>query len=91
MHQKQFTLEGKTTTFTASLESETHRTVQITRDDHPGQPFLTLDPVDHEVAHALQRMSDEDFLDMAIRQAIDDHLIDKALESHGPVVALLKH
>lgn len=90
MHRKQFTLEGNTATFTASLEGETRRIVQITRDDRPGQPFLTLDPVDHDVAHALQDMNDEDFLDMAIRQAIEDHLVDKALESHGPVVALLK-
>jgi hypothetical protein len=91
MHRKQFSLEGKKATFTASLEGETRRIVQITRDDHPGQPFLTLDPVDHDVAHAFQAMSDEAFLDFAIHQAIQDHLIDKALESHGPVVALLKH
>lgn len=91
MHQKQFSLEGKNSTFTASLEGETRRIVQITRDDCPGQPFLTLDPVDHDVAHAFQTMSDEAFLDFAIRQATEDHLIDKALESHGPVVALLKH
>lgn len=91
MHRKQFSLKGNTATFTASLEGETRRIVRITRDDHPGQPFLTLDPVDHDVARTLQEMSDEEFLDVAIRQAIEDHLIDKALESRGPVVALLKH
>jgi len=91
MHKKHFSLEGQKTTFTASLEGETRRTVQISRDDRPGVPFLTLDPVDHEVAHALQKMSDDAFIDMAIRQAIDDQLIEKALESHGPIVALLKH
>ena len=91
MHHKQFTLEGQATTFTASLEGETRRIVQITRDDRPGHPFLTLDPVDHDVAHELQKISDEAFLDMAIRQATEDRLIEKALESHGPVVALLKH
>ena len=91
MHRKQFSLEGQTMTFTASLEGETRRIVQIIRDDRPGQPFLTLDPVDHDVAHALQEISDEAFIDMAIRQATEDHLIEKALESHGPVVALLKH
>ncbi len=91
MHHKQFSVDGVSITFTAALEGETARTVQITRDDHPGRPFLTLDPVDHEVAHALQKMSDEVFLEMAIRQAIDEHLIHKALESHGPIVAMLKH
>jgi len=91
MHEKQFSVEGVTPLFTARLEGETGRTVQITRDDRPGVPFLTLDPVDHEVAHALQSLSDASFLDKAIQQAIDDQLIHKALESHGPIVALLKH
>lgn len=91
MDSKQFSVAGAATTFTAMLEGETRRTVQIERDDHRGHPFVSLDPVSHEVAHQLQAMDDEAFLDMAIRQAIEEDLIGKAMRSHGPVVALLKH
>ena len=91
MYRKQFNVDGVSNTFTARLEGETGRTVQIERDDHPGHPFVTLDPVSHDVAHELQKLSDQEFLDMAIRQAIEDKLIAKALQSHGPIVALLKH
>lgn len=90
MTQKSFRVDGVSTAFTAILESETGRMVRISRDDHPQTPLITLDPVDHDVAHALQALPDDAFLDKAIRQAIDDGLIAKALESGGPVVALLK-
>lgn len=88
MQQKQFTHQG--VGFTARLEGETARSVSITRDDHHGHPFVNLDPVDHELAHRLQKLDDAEFLDHAIQQAIADGLIAKALESGGPVVALLK-
>ncbi len=90
MTQKSFRVDGVAAGFTATLESETGRMVRIDRDDQPGTPLLTLDPVDHDVAHDLQALSDEAFLDRAIRQAIDDGLIARALESGGPVVAMLR-
>jgi len=91
MQQKQFKAGNADTTFTAKLGGTTGRTVLITRDDQPDHLFLTLDPVDHDVARELLKMPDDEFLDMAVRQAIEDDLINKALESGGPVVALLKH
>lgn len=88
MQQKSFTHQGLN--FTARLDGETARSVSITRDEHPSHPFVNLDPVDHDLAHRLQQLNDSEFLDRAIQQAIADSLIDKALASGGPVVALLK-
>lgn len=88
MRHKQFTHNG--INYTARLEGETLRTVAITRDEHDAQPLINLDPVDHDLAHRLQKMNDAEFLDRAIDQAINENLFAKAAESGGPVVALLK-
>ncbi|GAA5233682.1 hypothetical protein FOZ76_07680 [Verticiella sediminum] len=90
MRQKTFTVPGAGIRCTAKLEGETARTVLITRDDHPQTPLLTLDPVDHELAHVLQDLPDDEFLELAITRALDDGLLRKALDSGGPVVALLR-
>lgn len=91
MRQKSFSVETCPTTLTARLGGETGRTVLIMRDDQPEPPFVTLDPVNHEIAHALQSIPDDQFLDLAIAQALHDGLIHKALQSGGPVVALFRH
>ncbi len=91
MHEKAFQVDGVTVGFTARLGGETGRTVLIMRNDRPEPPFVTLDPVDHHVAHELQRIPDDEFLELAIIQARRDGLIEKALHSGGPVVAMFKH
>lgn len=91
MLQKAFTVPGCEVGFLARLGGETGRTVLILRDDQPEPPFVTLDPVNHDIAHTLQAIPDDTFLDMAITQAMRDGLIAKALQSGGPLVALFKH
>lgn len=90
MRQKPFSLPGSDARFIAALEGETARTVRIAREDQPQLPLLTLDPVDHELAHTLQGLPDDEFLELAISRALDDGLLRKALDSGGPMVALLR-